>query len=311
MALPPNFPQKQQNRPTQTTSFPEDLGEYFMTLRFEKNTGALVTGSTLSNLAVSLFNGGIRLPLPKKINDVQSVIYDAVSGTSMGFAVASAASAAAKTFADNAEGPLAAAALYSQGASINPYLIMLFKQPTFKEFSFSWSFTPKNQKEAGQLLQILDTIKKNMLPATTGPAGAFLLYPNKVIISVSGGYFPNIMKFKPAVISGINIDYTGSGSPSFFEDGMPTVINLSMQVKEIEVWYNEESTGSASTLIGALAGAAAGNYIGGLFPGKFGSTIGTVIGGAVGGIAGFALSPGETQRLNNISNLTRNPLTGQ
>jgi hypothetical protein len=308
MALPPNFPQNRK-RPTQTTSFPEDLGEYFMTLRFEKNTGMGVTGSTLSNLATSLFNGGLRLPLPKKINDVQSVIYEPVSGTSAGLSLVSGGGEKAAAIAAGLQGTNAAIAGSFAGIALNPHLIMLFKQPTFKEFSFSWSFTPKNQKEAGQLLQILDTIKKNMLPARS--SGLLLLYPNKVMISVSGGYFPNIMKFKPAVISSINIDYTGSGAPSFFEDGMPTVINLTMQIKEIEVWFNEESTGSAATLVGAIAGAAIGNFAGGFFPGKYGAAIGTVIGGAVGAAAGYYFSPSETQRLNNISNLTRNPLTGQ
>ena len=309
MALPPNFPQKQQ-RPINSTSFPEDLGEYFMSFKFEKSvSGITATGNTLSNLSRLLFSGGIRLPLPKKINDIQSVIYEPVSATSVMVDAGSQAisslvrSTSAATLRGISATTQAASTLsplggYIAGAIVNPFLVMLFKQPTFKEFSFNWSFTPKNQNEANRLLQILDTIKKNMLPAQIF-GGAILTYPNKVIISVSGGYFPTIMKFKPAVISGINIDYTGSGGLSFFEDGMPTVINLTMNVKEIEVWYNDESTASiSSTALGVLGGGAFGALVGGISAGKRGALIGGTVGAVIGGIGGSI----DDSRLNAISN---------
>jgi len=40
----------------------------------------------------------------------------------------------------------------------------------------------------------------------------------------------------------VQVDYNGSGTPSFFKSGAPTIINLTLQLKEIQLWTSEEIT---------------------------------------------------------------------
>ena len=56
------------------------------------------------------------------------------------------------------------------------------------------------------------------------------------------------MKFRPCAVNGVSVDYTGAGVPSFFKNGAPTVINLTLQLTEIQLWDQTNYTGGESTL---------------------------------------------------------------
>ena len=77
-----------------------------------------------------------------------------------------------------------------------------------------------------------------MLPSTA--LGSLLLnYPNIAILRL----YPNdffTYRFKPCAIAAVSVDYSGGGQPSFFENGAPTVINFTLQLKEIELWMQED-----------------------------------------------------------------------
>jgi hypothetical protein len=79
-----------------------------------------------------------------------------------------------------------------------------------------------------------------MLPSYNGP---FLKYPNLALIQLR----PEDMytfKFKPCAVSAVSVDYSGGGSPSFFKNGAPTVVNVAIQLKEVELWtQNDYSLG--------------------------------------------------------------------
>jgi len=250
--------------------------------------------------------GGVTLPIPKKINDVQTVIWQAVEGRALAAAydnfrspgnlnstVASVITGAAGGAAGAAAGAaiggrfgavgrlvgIAAGGLlgglgggaaggtalgqgFAAGAGAlglqalgptgelalglllgmapNPFLTMLFKQGDFKDHTLSWTFSPHNEQESINLVNIINSFKKNMLPSFVGGSGGLLLkYPNLVLI----GIYPDdffTFKFKPCAIISAATDYSGAGQPSFFENGAPTVINFSLQLKEIELWMQDD-----------------------------------------------------------------------
>jgi hypothetical protein len=215
--------------------------------------------------------GGISLPLPKKINDTQTVTWEQIEGGAVAAAIEvlsaggtaqEAAAALGATaglnvlptiaqylnFGRNITGGIASIAasglpgavdqvLGSQfGVSINPFLTMLFKTSNFKEHTLQWTFTPNNEQESNVLAGIINYFKFNMLPSYNGP---FLNYPNIALIR----FFPQdqfTFKFKPCAVSAVSVDYSGGGMPSFFRNGAPTVVNLAVQLKEIELWTQDD-----------------------------------------------------------------------
>ena len=44
-----------------------------------------------------------------------------------------------------------------------------------------------------------------------------------------------LFKLKPCAIIAVQVDYTGAGQPSFFKSGAPTIVNLTLQLKEYQL----------------------------------------------------------------------------
>lgn len=260
--IPPFLPTKPKGN-LDYRSFPNDLvsdGRQFCTdIQFMMYDVALTNlpqyfPSLATPFITSAYtpNGGITLPIPKKLNDVQTVIWESTSITQAAGSILQSASSLLSGAA-GAVGGIAAGTvgqIVSAGAgiaggvipgtgglAINPHLFMLFKSPTFKEYNLSWTFTPKNEQESLTLANIITQFKYNMLPAKAGFGGDLLLnYPNIAIIKM----YPNdffTFRFKPCAIKSVNVDYTGAGQPSFFKrTGAPTVVSLSVSLQEIQ--YN-------------------------------------------------------------------------
>jgi hypothetical protein len=254
--IPPFLPTKPKTK-LDYYSFPNDLvsdgRQFCMDIQFLEYDSSLTNiGMFFPTLSSGIFNtaaftpsGGITLPIPKKLNDIQTVIWESTSATS-------AAAGAVMNMIPNAMGRLGAfsnsgaaadvvGALIPGGLAVNPHLFMLFKQPTFKEYSFSWTFAPKNEQESITLAKIIDYFKFNMLPQAAGGLGGLgqtmgLNYPNIAMIKM----YPNDLftfRFKPCAVKSVQVDYTGSGAPSFFKrTGAPTIVNFTILLQEIQ--YN-------------------------------------------------------------------------
>jgi len=237
-------------------TFPNDLIQsnrgFYTELSFLKySTGGLFGGLGIQGIGGRgrplTVSGGVKLPLPKKINDAQTLSWQEVSALSTGVALASAGAGAA---GGAIGGPLGAAVgvAVTQGAAriassgitsavtgyaINPFQFMSFKQPNYKEFSFTWTLAPNTPQESRTLQNIITQFKQRSLPTNRG---LFLEYPDILSIRM----FPEDgmnMRFKNCAIISVQVDYTGAGNPSFFRDtNAPTVVNLTLMLKEIQLW---------------------------------------------------------------------------
>ena len=218
----------------------------------------------------------IDLPIPNNLVDTQSVVYtEEAMGTIAGLGVAAAA-ATENSFAKF--GAAAAGAIGSSipgippldnklirygaqsiGYAINPFMQVMLQNPAFKQFEFTWKLSPRNAKETEVLRDIIRMFRYNMLPGTLGStldlskwigvqlnnyaqgaANAILSYPNVVHAQL----FPDdkyLFEFKPMVIETMSVNFTPSGTPSFFRDinGAPVEVVLTIRLKEIEIWLKE------------------------------------------------------------------------
>jgi hypothetical protein len=239
----------------ETLTFPKDLGinnnTYFMSLRFVKYTKRAISDpKTIVN------KGVINLPIPNQLNDTTSLNYDqAALGAVLGsFVEASAATSltGSQQASIAAEGLVAGglerllssvpggsnilnAVSARSGLAINPFLTVVFKNPSFKTHNFSWKFFPKTSEESDILTRIVQTIKYHMLPGLLTSSGVIFEYPEMVNIKI----YPsenNLYQFKPCVVKSLNVNYAPSGGPSFFKNSLaaPTGIELRMELQEIE-----------------------------------------------------------------------------
>jgi hypothetical protein len=142
------------------------------------------------------------------------------------------------------------------GLAINPFLTVMFEQPTFKSHKFNWKLMPTSPDEARTLNAIITSFKYHMLPKLSGGTakGTLLEYPHIVLISFyNSDSF--LYRFKPCVIEDMSINYAPSG-PSFFrgDENVPTEIDLSISFKEIEYWTRDSVTDDLKKIGMAQAG---------------------------------------------------------
>lgn len=259
-SLPANFPKPPTTTNQGFTVFPRDLiapgREFYTELQFVEYT--TLTGGVPPFLrtigsAKPVITGvtGFALPIPRKLNDVQTLIWEekALNPVSDVASVVSSALSAGGNLLSNTlgnriknlagqaaavtAGTLAAAAGAGLGIAVNPWLTLMFKSPAFKQFRLDWIFTPNNAEESADLVDILNRIKLYSLPLAVGPA---YLYPYILLIKLR----PDdrfTFRFKPCAVEQVAIDFTGAGMPSFFKGtNAPTIITLSLTLKEIEIW---------------------------------------------------------------------------
>jgi hypothetical protein len=170
------------------------------------------------------FGGAIRLPIPRKLNDVEVILWEEWSALDKG-----------KQFLSNSlvagiDALTAPVSTYF-GAQVNPFQFMMFKRPNFKEHVLQWQLAPNNRQESETLIQIINKCKKAALPT---PMGQLLMkYPQIAQVRFSPDKY--LYKIKPCAIISVQVDYNGAGQPSFFNSGAPTVVNLTLQLKEIRL----------------------------------------------------------------------------
>lgn len=255
-SLPPNFPSPP-SPPTMTLlTHPRDLvvddRNFYTQIQFIPYNGELITSLLLDSQSGEGFGltnsanptGGIVLPIPVKLNDLQTVTWTDVglTGELAGAASQLALQAATRGANWNAYqrrssilsllGSSAALISVLSGYQLNPALWMMFKNPEFKTFQFQWQFTPANEQESHDIVNIVNYFKFHSLPFATGPVYE---YPSIALIR----FYPNdffTVRMKPCAILNVGVDYTGAGMPSFFDNGAPTVVNLTVVAKEIDLW---------------------------------------------------------------------------
>jgi len=247
--------------------FPSDLqspgnNSFYMSFKFVK----YIKRSIFDKSPIRDTQNTIRLPLPQNIKDNMNVSYNTeYLGVAVGAGlqqlvanmnnisdIGGVISTVTETIgtavvggvlqsAYNKSKQIGSAASALSGLSLNPFQTMLFQGPQFKSHNFSWTFTPSNSKESDDLRTIIKTFQFHMLPGllSSGP-GTVFNYPEILHVSI----WPNsdyTYDFKPCVVDSVNVDYAGSGTPSFFKSkDAPTTVKFSILLKEIEMWTKND-----------------------------------------------------------------------
>lgn len=200
--------------------------------------GANNRDATFLKIATIFTLFGYRLPLPLKLVDKNSVQWttDSLVSADKGMAKLSQGMLG-KAASEIANVPAAIQSL--AGAAPNEFLTMLFKGPSYKEFTLQFLISPHTPQQSIVFRKMVTDFKNAMAPSLTG-GNLLFTYPNVFKItfnSTSGGVKPFLYEFKPAVLKSFSVDYAPANVPSFYAGtDEPESFVLNMDFQEIEFW---------------------------------------------------------------------------
>ena len=132
-----------------------------------------------------------------------------------------------------------------KGQAKNPNLESIFKSVPFREFTFPFTFAPKNEKEKDSVHKILQLFRFHMLPEQQSGANGYFNVPSEFQITYmyrdnENAYLPRVSR---CVLKSCNIDYAPEGVVSTLtadERGAPpTLINMGLTFGETEIMTKE------------------------------------------------------------------------
>jgi hypothetical protein len=132
------------------------------------------------------------------------------------------------------------------GAVTNSNIELIFSGVSLRQpFSFAFDMVPRSQKEAQVVKQIIRKFKKYSAAKRQGVgtgSGLFLKAPDVFRLEyMSGGNrHPYLNRFKICALTGVGVNYTGSGTYATYSDGAPVNIVLSLTFKELSPIYAED-----------------------------------------------------------------------
>ena len=238
----PNFPTKPgSDNNNGGLTFPKDLvngsREFYTSISFVTYASPLAT--TLGGEGGRM-GSTVTLPIPRRLNDNEVILWEEFSGKDDAMRLASQGASmiggksgkiASALVAGLQTGAPYASVMTPGGIQINPFQFMMFRRPMFKEHTFTWTLAPNSQEESDNLRSIIKECKRAALPPDM--SGLIINYPKLALVSFKpSGY---LYKLKPCVIVAVQVDYTASGQPSFFKSGAPTIVNLTLQLKEYQL----------------------------------------------------------------------------
>ena len=132
-----------------------------------------------------------------------------------------------------------------RGQAKNPNLESIFKSVPFREFTFPFTFAPKNEKEKDSVHKILQLFRFHMLPEQQSGANGYFNVPSEFQITYmyrdnENAYLPRISR---CVLKQCDVDYAPEGVVSTLtpdERGAPpTLITMNLTFGETEIMTKE------------------------------------------------------------------------
>ena len=137
-------------------------------------------------------------------------------------------------------GNVSAADVLARGSGqvLNPNMELLFKGPTIRNFSFTFKFTPRFQKEAQTVRTIIKAFKRNMAPEGSG--AAMIKTPKVFEIQYLGKAADYLNRIKLCALKSCNVNYTADGTWATYNDGAPVSMTMALSFTELTPVYNED-----------------------------------------------------------------------
>lgn len=136
-------------------------------------------------------------------------------------------------------GGAAQQATINRGEVLNPHTQMLFKAPMLRQFQFNFKMLPKSRQEAREIVKIVQFFRVAAYPELgSGGSGqgvdmSTFKFPDifKISYLVDGRENKNMIRIMESYLTAVTVNYN-SNSPTFYEDGMPSEVDLQLTFME-------------------------------------------------------------------------------
>ena len=134
----------------------------------------------------------------------------------------------------------------SSGVILNSNLELLFSGVNLRTFPFSINFSPRNRDEGDMVMMIIKALKSSMAAKSNAPEGSqggvFLRAPDVFQLRYLMGNkdHPFLNSIKDCALTGMNVNYTNSGTYATYGDGTPVSIQMNLTFKELNPIYFED-----------------------------------------------------------------------
>jgi hypothetical protein len=139
------------------------------------------------------------------------------------------------------------------GGIINPNTELLFDGPDLRTFSFNFSLSAREPKEAKNIRNIIRFFKQGM-SVKRADTGLFLKSPHTFEIKYlfGGNEHPWINKIKECALTSCTVNYTPAGNYATYEDGSMTQYDISLSFSELEPIYDDDYAEADKAIGGGL-----------------------------------------------------------
>ena len=127
------------------------------------------------------------------------------------------------------------------GQAMNPYMEVIFDNMAMRNFTYNFTFAPKNAQERDDVQDIIKLFRYHMAPELKGSQHRFLTLPSTFDIHYMYQHSKDYAsennfysKIATCVLKDCSVDYTPNGVKSF-QDGSPTQITMSLSFQETEL----------------------------------------------------------------------------
>ena len=125
------------------------------------------------------------------------------------------------------------------GQVLNPNMELLFEGVNLRSFKFSFKMTPRDEREAEEVKNIIRFFKRNMVPQATK---FYLKTPRVFQLAYKQGPndHPFLHKFKQCALTDMSVNYTGEGTYATYGGDLSAPVSMVMDLgfKELEPIYS-------------------------------------------------------------------------
>ena len=136
------------------------------------------------------------------------------------------------------------------GKVLNQNLELLFSGPGLRTFSYNFRFTPREEREARMVRNIIKMFKKAMAPRLSDKK-LFLESPHVFKLKYyykNGQEHPYLNKIKTCALTNFNIQYAPDGSYMTYDDGSMTSYTVNMSFGELNPIYEKDIDESSNDM---------------------------------------------------------------
>lgn len=127
------------------------------------------------------------------------------------------------------------------GYSPNPRKEQVFREPSFRQFNFNYTFAPRSEEEARNVEAIIRQFKYHAHPSLNESDFCYR-YPSEfdIVHYHNGVENLHLPKHTTSVLESVGVNYAPSDNYSFFSNGMPSVIQMSLRFLELAIVTKED-----------------------------------------------------------------------